>query len=257
MRLRVLAADDEPPALDELSFLLNADPRVGEVVTASSAVQALALLENREVDAAFLDIRMPGMSGLQLARLLARFHRPPAVVFVTAYDGAAVDAFDLHAVDYLLKPLRQDRLGEAVRRVLAAQEAGTPGAGGSDVTVAGTAGSSDEVIPVELAGVTRFLPLATVRYAEAQGDYVRLHTATGSHLLRAALSALEERWAPAGFVRIHRSYLVGAQHITELRVEPTGGHTVRLGDLVLPVSRRHTRALKDRLVHRAKRAWEP
>jgi len=115
--LVVLAVDDEPPALDELAFLLRADPRVAEVRTAVDAVTALQQLEAAPVDAVFLDIRMPGLSGLELARVLARFAAPPAVVFVTAHEGAAVDAFALRAVDYLLKPVRSDRLADALDRI--------------------------------------------------------------------------------------------------------------------------------------------
>ncbi|MCW2778579.1 MAG: two component transcriptional regulator, LytTR family, partial [Frankiales bacterium] len=190
------------------------------------------------VDAVFLDIRMPGLDGLELARVLTRFATPPALVFVTAYEDAAVGAFELHAVDYLLKPLRSDRLAEAVRRVAESRGAAPAPA------------PPEESVAVELGGVTRWVALSDVRYVEAQGDYARLHTADGSHLVRAALTSLEERWAPLGFLRVHRSYLVAAAHISELRVEPGGGHAVRVGDLVLPVSRRHSRQLKDQLLRR-------
>jgi len=237
MSLTVLAVDDEPPALDELVYLLRDDPRVGRVVGAPDALTALRLLEVSPVDAVFLDIRMPGLDGLELARVLTRFASPPTLVFVTAYDDAAVKAFDLEAVDYLLKPLRADRLAEAVRRV--AESRGDP-----------TPAVPEEEVAVELGGVTRWVPVSSVRYVEASGDYARLHTAEGSHLLRTPMSALEERWTPLGFVRVHRSYLVSAAHISELRVEPGGGHAVRVGDLVLPVSRRHSRELKDRLLRR-------
>ena len=237
MTLTVLAVDDEPPALDELSYLLRADPRVGTVHTAPDAVLALRLLESTSVDAVFLDIRMPGLDGVELARVLARFADAPALVFVTAYDDAAVHAFELDALDYLLKPLRADRLAEAVRRV--AESRGEPARPAPEETVA-----------VELGGVTRWVSVAEVRYVEAHGDYARLHTATDSHLMRVPMSSLEERWTPLGFVRVHRSYLVSAAHISELRVEPGGGHAVRVGDLVLPVSRRHSRELKDRLLRR-------
>ena len=239
--LTVLAVDDEPPALDELAYLLRADPRVGEVVTAGDAVSALRVLEGRSVDGVFLDIRMPGLDGLELARVLARFSAPPPVVFVTAYDDAAVDAFALHATDYLLKPLRADRLAEAVRRLAEAGQPEPP-----------EPGPDDDTIPVELGGVTRFVALADVRYVEASGDYARLHTGSGSHLVRIPMAALEERWARSGFVRVHRSYLVSTAHIGELRVEP-GGAVVVVGGASLPVSRRHARELKDRLVRRARR----
>ena len=242
--LSVLAVDDEPPALDELAYLLRADPRVAEVRTAADAMTALQELESAPVDAVFLDIRMPGLSGLDLARVLARFAAPPAVVFVTAHEDAAVDAFALRAVDYILKPVRSDRLAEALSRLQSGVHGGAPEA------------EPEDTVAVELGGVTRFVAVADVRFVEAHGDYARLHTGAGSHLVRVAMSSLEQRWAPAGFVRVHRSYLVSTAHITELRVEPGGGHVVRLGSgelsATIPVSRRHTRELKDRLVRRAR-----
>ena len=237
--LTVLAVDDEPPALDELAFLLRADPRVAVVRTAPDAVTALQELEAAPVDAVFLDIRMPGLSGLDLAKVLARFASPPAVVFVTAHEGAAVDAFALRAVDYLLKPVRSDRLSDALGRL-------TP--------VTAPPEQEEDTIPVELGGVTRFITIADVLFVEAQGDYARLHTADGSHLVRIPMSVLEQRWSARGFVRVHRSFLVSSAHITELRVEQGGGHAVRVGAATLPVSRRHTRELKDRLVRRAREA---
>jgi DNA-binding LytR/AlgR family response regulator len=235
--LTVLAVDDEPPALDELAYLLRRDARISTVYTAHDAVGALRLLEQSSVDGVFLDIRMPGLDGLELARVLSRFAQPPALVFVTAYDDAAVKAFDLKAVDYLLKPLRADRLAEAVQRV-------------ADARGTGPAAPPEERIAVELGGVTRWVSVADVRYVEAHGDYARLHTATDSHLVRVPMATLEERWAALDFVRVHRSYLVRARHISELRVEPGGGHAVRVGEALLPVSRRYSRELKDRLLRR-------
>ncbi len=248
--LRVLAVDDELPALDELAYLLRADGRVTAVSTAADATAALRALRDGQVDVVFLDIRMPGLDGLELARVLAKFASPPLIVFVTAHDDRAVDAFDLGAVDYLLKPLRQDRLSETLRRVVTARDAqtGTPPPRGP---------VGEEMIPVELAGRTRMLARSAVRWVEAQGDYARLHTSTGSHLVRVPLATLEERWDAVGFVRVHRSYLVASNAISELRVEPGGGHSVRIGGgqgaVLLPVSRRLSRDLKDRLVKRARR----
>jgi DNA-binding LytR/AlgR family response regulator len=286
--LRALAVDDENPALDELAYLLRADGRVAAVITASDATDALRVLRDDEIDVVFLDIRMPGLDGLELARVLRRFAVPPLVVFVTAHDDRAVDAFELGAVDYLLKPLRADRLAETLRRVRLAREtavepaaagpaaaAGGGGPGGAPAGIAAVSGSGiggpaaeraggsgheprrddvDEVIPVELAGRTTMLPRSSVRWVEAQGDYARLHTGDASHLVRVPLSVLAERWADAGFVRIHRSYLVALPLIRELRLTATG-YVVRIGDQELPVSRRHTRELKDRLVRAAKAAW--
>ena len=121
--IRVLVVDDEQPALDELAFLLHADQRIAEVVTAVTATEGLRILRETDVDAVFLDIQMPGLSGLELAEVLGRFKEPPPVVFVTAHEQHAVEAFELHAVDYVLKPVRAERLAEAVRRVLSGQPA--------------------------------------------------------------------------------------------------------------------------------------
>ena len=154
---------------------------------------------------------------------------PGKMVFVTAYEEHAVDAFDLRAVDYLLKPVREQRLAEAVRRVRDSMAAPTPGEP-----------AADETIAVELGGVTRFINRSDVRFAEAHGDYARLHTADGSHLVRVPLTTLEEQWSAAGFVRIHRRYLVALAHIDEVAFD-SGHGTVRVGDDELSVSRRHLR----------------
>ena len=245
MSLVVLAVDDEPPALDELAYLLNADGRVAHVHRAGDATEALRVLRDTEVDAVFLDIRMPGLDGMELARILRRFARPPAIVFVTAYDDGAVDAFDLGVTDYVRKPVRAERLGESLRRV----------AGERLSPVPAPAGPADEpAIPVELAGTTRMLPRSSVRWVEAQGDYARLHTADASHLVRVSLATLADRWADAGFVRIHRSYLVQIRLIAELRLTGSG-YVVAVDGVELPVSRRHTRELKDKLIRAAKHDW--
>jgi DNA-binding LytR/AlgR family response regulator len=240
--LRALVVDDEAPAREELAWLLGRDPRIGRVRAAAGAPEALLALESEPVDVVFCDVKMPQLNGLDLARVLSRFAQRPHVVFVTAYDEHATDAFDLRATDYVRKPVRPERLAEAVRRVIAAVEPVTPGA--SSVS---EAEPEDETIPVELGGVTRFINRSQIRYAQAQGDYARLHTGTGSHLVRIPLSTLEERWAAAGFVRIHRSTLVALQHVREVRMEH-GRCSVVLDGVELQVSRRHTRDLRDRLL---------
>ena len=238
--LRVLVVDDERPALDELAYLLARDERVGEVVTSDSATEGLRILQEHDVDVVFLDVQMPGLSGLELAQVLARFRTPPPIVFVTAHEEHAVDAFELQAVDYVLKPVRADRLAEAVRRVVEGGDRGAP--------------SHDSLVPVERGGVIRFLNRSDITHVEAQGDYARLHTAEGSHLVRTSLATLEEEWASAGFVRIHRSLLVSLAHVRELRTE-AGRCAVRVdgpaGGTELVVSRRHTRELRDLLMRRA------
>jgi len=278
--LVVLAVDDEEPALEELAYLLSEDSRVGIVLKASDATDALRILNSRQgvreaatagqmsrglsnpmtgtrvaertdVEVVFLDIRMPGLDGLELARVFSSMAVPPSVVFVTAHDDRAVDAYEVGAVDYLLKPLRAERLAASIDRILANRAAGVPEPVREE-------GGEDEVIPVELAGTTKLVPRSAVRYVEAQGDYARLHTHEGSHLVRIPLSVLEDRWRDAGFVRIHRSFLVSLPLVTELRLSGSG-YVVRVGNgpdcAELPVSRRHTRELKDRLVRATKQAW--
>ena len=239
--LSVLVADDEAPAREDLAWLLEHDPAVSRVHTAASGTEVLHALATLQVDALFLDIAMPGMDGLDVARALIGLPSPPRVVFVTAHDEHAIEAFDLRAVDYLLKPVRAERLSEAVRRV---RDARVP------VGDLASSEAADETIVVELGGVTRFVQRSDVLFVEAHGDYARLHTVDGSHLLRVPMTTLEEQWGTAGFVRIHRSHLVALHHIEEMRVN-SGHWTVRLGDRVLPVSRRHSRELRDRLVRRA------
>jgi DNA-binding LytR/AlgR family response regulator len=244
--LRALVADDEEPARAELVYLLSRDDRIGEIRAAANGPEVLKILQDAEIDVVFCDIKMPGLDGIDLARVLSKFATRPQIVFVTAYDEHAVAAFDLDATDYVVKPVRTERLAEAVRRVV---NAGPLIGGAVTVGHAPTRPdeTGDEVIPVELAGVTRFVQRSTVQYVEAQGDYARLHTGHNSHLVRVALSTLEERWRDAGFTRIHRSTLVALAHVDEMRVD--GGRCfVRVGGDWLPVSRRHTRELRDRLV---------
>ncbi|MFF3286850.1 LytR/AlgR family response regulator transcription factor [Streptomyces sp. NPDC003023] len=264
--LRVLAVDDEKPALEELLYLLRADSRIRSAEGATDATEALRRIGraldagpdgDESIDVVFLDIHMAGLTGLDVARLLAGFARPPLIVFVTAHEGFAVQAFDLKAVDYVLKPVRRERLAEAVRRVrdlvvppVDPQRTGLP-AHTPSVPNPAPAGAAEQ-IPVELGGVTRFVPVDDITYVEAQGDYARLHTPSGSHLVRIPLSTLEERWAARGFVRIHRSHLVALGRIDELRLD-AGATTVRVGDAELAVSRRHARQLRDLLLRHARR----
>ncbi|MFF0246719.1 LytR/AlgR family response regulator transcription factor [Streptosporangium sandarakinum] len=240
--LRVLAVDDEVPALEELAHLLRQDPRIERVSTAEGGVTALQDMvqmvgSGERLDGVFLDVRMPGLGGFDLARLIGAFPNPPRLVFVTAHEDCALQAFEVEAVDYLLKPVRADRLAEAVRRLESAASPTSPQ--GEPHT--------EDVIPVELGGRTRFVARQTVRFAEAKGDYVRLHTVDGAYLVRMSLAALERRWAASGFIRVHRSTLVSARHVSELRFD--GGRVVlQVGEETLPVSRRHTRQVRERLV---------
>ncbi|MGW4490231.1 LytR/AlgR family response regulator transcription factor [Amycolatopsis sp. NPDC004368] len=239
--LRVLAVDDLAPALDELCRMLREAPEVGEVVGAGDALSALKLLQADPFDAVFLDISMPGLDGLELATLLARLSEPPVIVFVTAHDGHAVAAYGIGAVDYLLKPVRTERLAAALAKVVRM----APGSPASPVPDAMAA------LPVDAGGRTRYVRRDDVLFVEAHGDYVRLHTRGGVHLVRMPISRLEEYWEGTGFTRVHRGFLLSVSAVVELRSDTTGGllaHT-HAGDV--PVSRRHARDLRDRLLEAA------
>ncbi|YCH09661.1 LytR/AlgR family response regulator transcription factor [Arthrobacter sp. alpha11c] len=229
--INVLVADDELPAVEELAFLLGRDARIGTIHRASSGAEALRMLERESVDAVFLDIHMPALSGLDIARAIARSSSPPAVVFVTADEDCALEAFDLAAIDYLLKPLRAERLARSVDRISELIKDGAP---------------APEMITVDLGSTTRMIRRDDVSYVQAQGDYARLHTAEASYLIRVPLSDLEQKWAEAGFIRIHRSYLIALDHVGHLKLSATAP-SVRVAGAELPISRRHLPSVRDKL----------
>ncbi|HEY0452442.1 LytTR family DNA-binding domain-containing protein [Actinophytocola sp.] len=245
--LSVLAVDDVPPALDELCRLLRESPDVAEVAGAGDPLSALRMIQSGRFDAVFLDISMPGLDGLELASLLAKLSDPPAIVFVTAYEQHAVAAFGIGALDYLLKPVRTERLADALARINRV----VPGARQAPEQTSPLPDAM-AALPVESAGRTRYVRRGEVLFVEAHGDYVRLHATSGVHVVRMPISRLEEYWEPAGFIRVHRGFLVALDAVRELRSDSMGGllaHT-DLGDV--PVSRRHARDLRERLLSAAR-----
>jgi DNA-binding LytR/AlgR family response regulator len=239
-----LVIDDEAPALDELTYLLRSTFSFSPVDAAQSPSDAFRYLQERSYDVVFLDVRMPALNGIELGNVLRRFATPPAIVFVTAYEEYAVRAFDLGACDYLLKPVSRARLRTALGRALGRspdQEDPPP------------RDDPSATIPVEIAGRTRFVHRDQVRWVEAEGDYVRLHTLDGTaYLVRMPISHLEERWSAHGFIRIHRGFLVPFKHITEFSVT-NGVHAVTVAGQSLPVSRRHVRDVRDRILRAGRR----
>jgi DNA-binding LytR/AlgR family response regulator len=230
--LRLLAVDDEEPALADLVRMLEASPAVAEVHAARSGDEALVALAERPLDALFLDVRMPGLDGLELARVLRQSDRPPSVVFVSAFDDFAVRAFELEALDYLVKPVSRRRLDEAVDRVGRAAPAG-----------------EDELLPVDVPrGGTRLLARSRILLLQAHGDYVRVVSDDGRFLLRAALVDLEERWARHGFVRVHRSFVVNLRRAVEVRPRLNGTAVLVMADgTEVPIARRQVGELRRRL----------
>jgi DNA-binding LytR/AlgR family response regulator len=252
---RVLVVDDERPALEDLGRLLETSPSVEEVVLAGGAAEALRLLAEAQFDVVFMDVRMPDIDGLELGKALERFAEPPALVFVSAFEDGAVSVFehDLHPLDYLMKPVSRARIDQALERVRAddperwGRAAGTPASSTGDGL---TNGGSSEIIPVEhqRGGTTRLLDRSTVLYVEAEGDYVRIHADSGRFLVRTALSDIEQRWGPHGFVRVHRSYVANLRRAVEIRPKLGGAVTIVMADgSEVPVARRQVADLRRRL----------
>jgi two-component system, LytTR family, response regulator LytT len=250
--LSVLCIDDEPPALDEICYLLS-EIAPGAVVRANTSVRdAIDEMEAQPVDIVLLDIEMAEHSGLEAAARFRSLSRPPAVIFVTAYAEHAVAAFDVDAVDYLLKPVRRERLVNALSRAMERRPVR------KTVDVASPiAADVDEAnanrLAIDIGGRTVFVDRSSVAVVEASRDYVRLHIRSAdtvkSYLYRAPISALESAWASAGFVRVHRGYLVALPEVRELRSDGSGTSVVVLG-MEIPVGRTYLRPLKDRLLYR-------
>ncbi|HEU4977366.1 MAG TPA: LytTR family DNA-binding domain-containing protein, partial [Solirubrobacteraceae bacterium] len=220
--LSILAVDDEPRALADVKRLLETSAAVEKVETAASAKEALVYLSGGRFDALFLDVAMPEIEGMALARLLRRFTDPPAVVFLTGHPDAAVEAFEVQALDFLIKPVTRDRLEAALVRVQ--EHVGARAGGGVAAPIAAdgngatagaaAAGAGPDVVAVDNpeAPGKRLVRLENIRAVQANGDYARILAEEGSFLLRTPVSQLERDWGPAGFVRVHRAYLVNLKH---------------------------------------------
>jgi two-component system, LytTR family, response regulator LytT len=233
--IRALLVDDEAPARSELRYLLDAHPEVTVVGEAASASEALSLAPALRYDVVFLDVEMPGLTGVEAAPIVRDRSDPPAVVFVTAHEHYAVDAFAVEAFDYLLKPVDPDRLARVVERLRER--------------------TSDSVAPVEKipvvagGGGSELLDFDHIHYVQADGDYSRIHTYDRSYLSTASLGELEERLGPR-FARIHRSYLVNLAKVAGVRRPAPDRFRLQLADAAhteLDVARRQSRELRERL----------
>ena len=246
--IRVLIVDDEPPARRRLLALLRCRPEVASISEAADGDAALAALRHGDIDLVFLDVQMPGRDGLAVARAIGA-HQLPAVVFVTAFDEYAVTAFELAAVDYLLKPFDDDRFTEAferARRRLAGDSLATVRdrlsalLGSAAETPAASAGH----IVVDKAGRIVVLAVADIDWIRAADNYVELHARGDTFLVRNTLAGAADRLPSPPFLRIHRGVIVNADRIAQIETLANGEYSMILQDgMRLPLSRRYRRRL--------------
>jgi DNA-binding LytR/AlgR family response regulator len=244
--LTILAVDDERTQLEDLARLLRSFPGVEDVECACDGHDALVKASSERYDAIFLDVRMPDIDGLELGRVLRRFASPPQLVFVSAYDSAAVDAFELRALDYLRKPVSRRRVEEALERVAAVVDAaGVDGNGQARPHLHQPAIDSEMIaVASSRGGATRLISRGSVLYVQSHGDFVRVVTEDGRYLLRATLSEIERRWAQFGFVRVHRQYVANLHQAVELRPLLRGTAELAFGDgQTIPIARRQVAEL--------------
>ena len=227
--IQAVVADDEVLARQKLRQLLRDEPEIEIVGECASANETVELVRLTKPALLFLDIRMPGMDGFDVVGAIASESVPmPAIVFTTAYDQYALRAFEVHAVDYLLKPFTGERLNSAIQRVrerLAAGENLAPPNGKSRETSPYTTR-----IVFKSRGRILFLPVSEIRWIGAEENYVRLSTERETHLLRETMAHLEERLDPLTFLRVHRSFIVNLQFVKEVRTEHDGESAVIMLD---------------------------
>jgi two-component system response regulator AlgR len=238
--MRIVIADDEPLARERLRGLLAEQGEVELVAEAGDGAEALHACAEHDPDLVLLDIAMPGIDGLEVARHLAAFEPRPAVVFCTAYDAHALSAFDAAAVDYLVKPIRAERLQAALERArtftIGRDHAGE--------------GKHRTHLCARLRGSLRLIPIEDVYYLQAEEKYVVVHHARGEDLIEESLKSLEDEFGDR-FLRIHRNCLVARHEILELKRDPNGHvHAIlHHGDHPLEVSRRCVAQLRDSVKH--------
>lgn len=242
--MKILVADDEPLARQRLTALVR-ELNAGEVIAeVGFGKEVLGVVAHQHPDVVLLDIRMPDIDGLRVAQELKGMTPPPAVVFTTAYDTHALAAFETHALDYLLKPIRRERLAEALAR--AKQHAQITQPAGSQIRSSARTGRSH--IHAPLHGSVRIVPIAQVRYFRAEHKYVTVRFPGGQLLIEESLTALEEEFGNR-FLRVHRNALVALAHIQALELDARGRHCLRCHGIEdrVTVSRRLLRRVKERL----------
>lgn len=243
--IRVLIADDEQPARDKLQRWLGEQADLEVVARAEDGLQAAAAMEQAHPDVAFLDIQMPGLNGLEVAAQLEQA-TAPLIVFVTAYDEHAVKAFDLNAIDYLLKPYDKERLLKSLARVR--ERLGDRQVRGSAVVTARAQTNSSDRLLVPEGERLQLIDSGSIDWLEADDNYVHVHTVSRSHLLRRTLQDLLAQLGEQRFVRIHKSAAVNISAIASLTPLFKGDYEIALRNgRAVRLSRRYKDALFARM----------
>jgi len=231
MPLTVLLVDDEPLAREGLRILLERDPEIGDIHDAKNGHEAVAAVREVRPDLVFLDVQMPEMDGFAAVREIGA-DRMPAVVFVTAHDQYAIQAFEINAIDYLLKPVTADRFAKALARVKVRLSARTGDVANRQIlSLLETIASPSRYLKrlaVRTAGKTILVDVNEIDWIEAAENYVQLHTSGAGHLLHVTMSTLEKSLDPAIFLRIHRSVIVNVTRIRELQPVMHGEYAITL-----------------------------
>ncbi|GAA0667312.1 LytR/AlgR family response regulator transcription factor [Rheinheimera tangshanensis] len=267
--LNTLIVDDEPAAIEGLRLRLEAFPQIRVIAEANSVAEAIRAINTQMPDLIFLDIEMPEQSGFELIRQLQP-EQCPAIVFVTAFHQHAVKAFEVRALDYLLKPVKRERLAEAIARVgevtsiradkaqllAAVAELSTEGHNQSSSTAEKTTAAepqycieSQKLVIQDGRNPIQLIPYQDIIWIDAAGDYMCVHTQTETHVMRARLKSLIDERLPDVFVRIHKSTVVNLTYIEKLQPLSNSEYkAVLANNKVLKVSRTYARALKQRLL---------
>ncbi|MFT5114419.1 MAG: two-component system response regulator AlgR [Parasphingorhabdus sp.] len=239
--MKILIVDDEQLARERLKQLVSGLRPEIELFEATNGREALFTVNATNPDLVLMDIRMPVMDGLESAMHISRMQNPPPIIFTTAYDQHAVEAFEVNAVDYLLKPIRKDRLGTALDKVSPVTEEKL-----ARIKSDNNLGSSRSHISVQLRGQITIIPVRDVVYFMADNKYVRVRTKTERHYIEDSLVSLETEFE-GEFLRIHRNAIVSIAHIRGMEKQNSGRWHVRLHGVeeTLEVSRRHTAAVRN------------
>lgn len=235
--MKVLIVDDEPLAQQRLQQLLADVSQVTQIFLANNGMQAIESCQQNKPDIVLLDIRMPGMDGLEAAQHICKIKKSPAIIFTTAYNEYALDAFQVNAVDYLVKPVRKEKLVESLAKACRLNRA--------QLSTISPPSNSRKNVTAKISGSIKLIPVKDIFYFQAEQKYVTVKHLNGETIIEDTLKDLQEEFTD-DFIRIHRNALIAKQFITGIYKEPRGQSYVRLKNLdkKLEISRRHLSSVK-------------